>query len=271
MKKSKTQYNNLSDQDKQKIIQQLYVDQGKSFHDIAFEYDTYSNKIRRDAKKFGIKIRNKSEAQKNALQTGKHQHPTKGTNRSNETKEKIGLSVLHAWENMDDSQKLQRQKKARDNWDQLDENTKQDILRSANQAVRKTSKLGSKLEKSIYNSLIRDGYRVEFHKEQTLLNTKLQIDLFVPIMNLVIEIDGPSHFAPVWGEDSLSKNKKYDSKKEGLIFGKGWNLIRVIQTRDFSQARANIIYNRIVDILNQHSKDFDKGQQKFIIKDTDNG
>jgi hypothetical protein len=72
----------LSDQDKKDLILSLYSEQGKSFADIAVMYDTYANRIRRDAKKLNIKIRDKSEAQKNALKTGKHSHPTKGKERS---------------------------------------------------------------------------------------------------------------------------------------------------------------------------------------------
>ena len=68
-------------------------------------------------------------------------------------------------------------------------------------------------------------------------------------MNLAIEVDGPSHWAPVWGEDSLNRNKKYDSKKEGLILGKGWNLIRIIQTKDFSESRALLVYNELLSFI----------------------
>lgn len=268
MKKYNTSYNQLSEQDKKDLIIDLYCNSGKSFADIASLYDTYSNRIRRDAKKFNIKIRDKSEAQKNALQTGKHSHPTKGKERSEDTKQKIGLGVLNSWENLDSTEIENRKTKAKQNWDSLDPNVKQNMLQSANKAVRVTSRVGSKLEKYIHKKLLADGYKVEFHKEQTLVTTKLQIDLFVPTMNLAIEIDGPSHFAPVWGQDSLEKNQKYDSKKEGLILGKGWNLVRIIQTKDFSEARSLLIYKQLLDILKNNKSQLLSGQQKFIVKDS---
>lgn len=269
MKKYNKQYDHLSDQEKKHIIEDLYLTRGKSFGDIADTYDTYANRIRRDAKKFNIKIRNKSEAQKNALKTGKHSHPTKGSVRPDHIKEKIGLGVLGAWENLSKDELDQRKLKAKQNWEELDDNIKENILKAANSAVRATSKVGSKLEKYLHNKLIADNYKVEFHKEQTLVNTKLQIDLFVPTMNLAIEVDGPSHFAPVWGDDSLKRNQKYDSKKEGLILGKGWNLIRVIQTKDYSETRALMVYNKILDIIINKKQLLTSGQQKFIVKDTD--
>lgn len=268
MKKYNASYSQLSEQDKKDLIVKLYTQENKSFSDIAQDYNTYANRIRRDAKKFNIKIRNKSEAQKNALKTGKHVHPTKGSSRSEETKRKIGMAVLNSWENLDDIEIEKRRLKAKENWDNLDNDTKDNILKSANNAVRATSKTGSKLEKYLHKKLLSDGYRVDFHKEQTLVTTKLQIDLFLPTISLAIEVDGPSHFAPVWGEESLGRNKKYDSKKEGLILGRGWNLVRIIQTKDFSESRSLLIYHQLLDILKDKKAELINGQQKFIIKDT---
>lgn len=268
MKNYNKSYNELSDHIKKDLITELYCKKGQSFADIAIEYNTYANRIRRDAKKFNIKIRDKSEAQKNALKTGKHSHPTKGKERPEETKKKIGLGVLNSWENLDEIEIKQRKLKAKQNWENLDENTKQNILRSANEAVRVSSKTGSKLEKFLHKKLLADGYKVEFHKEQTLVNTRLQIDLFVSTMNLAIEVDGPSHFSPVWGEESLNRNKAYDSKKEGLILGRGWNLVRIVQAKDFSDSRALLIYNDLLNYIKNNAKELSTGQQKITIKDS---
>ena len=256
-------YNELSDKQKKDLLIQEYEKNKKSFQDIAATCDTYANKIRRDAIKYKIKIRDKSQAQKNALKTGKASHPTEGKERSETVKNKIGLSVMTSWENLDDQTLQQRKEKARQNWENLSDDTKENILREANIAVREASKSGSKLEKYLFNRLLKDGYRVDFHKEQSLLNTKLQIDLFLPTLNVAIEVDGPSHFKPVWGQDNLKRNKGYDNKKTGLILGKGLVLIRIKQTKDFSKARAETIYNA----LHQHIKDI---SNKFPDKDNRN-
>jgi very-short-patch-repair endonuclease len=270
MKQYNKLYKNLNDKEKLHILNELYIKEKKSFADIADIYQTYPNKVRRDAVSLKIQIRSKSEAQKNALTTGKHKHPTKGTTRSENTKNKIGMGVMTSWDNLSETQIEQRRQKARDNWENLSVDEKQNMLRLANNAVRETSKVGSKLEKYILSNLIKDGYKVEFHKEQTLLTTKLQIDLFVSSINTAIEIDGPSHFLPVWGDDALKRNVSYDNKKEGLIIGKGWNLIRVKQTKDFSKSRANIIYSNLVSILTklEASKGQNKTPETFNIQDT---
>lgn len=263
MRELHMQYSRLGDVDKKAIIEKLYLSENKSFEDIAKQCHTYANKVRRDAIKFKIKIRNKSEAQKNALASGKHEHPTKGKKRSEKTKSKIGYSVLDSWKNLSDVDLEQRKSRARKTWESKSEDEKQEILGLANKAVREASKNGSKLEKFLLENLITNGYKVDFHKEQTLVNTKLQIDLFLPTINTAIEVDGPSHFLPVWGEDVLTKNKRYDNKKEGLIIGKGWNLIRIKQNRDFSKTRSLIIYSALLSAL--ESIKSNKNQRTSII------
>lgn len=254
----KKNYEHMTDIEKQNLIHKKYIVEKKSFIDIADEYDTYPNKIRRDAKKFNISIRSKKDAQKNALQTGKHKHPTKGLKRSEETKTKIGLSVMNVWDTMDKETKDIRRQKAKNQWDSLSEDEKQNLISLANEAVRSASKEGSKLEKFILEYLLKNNYKVDFHKEHILSNTKLQLDLFLPKQNIVIEVDGPSHFEPVWGQEALERNKKYDNKKNGLIIGKGLRLIRIKQSKDFSKARASIICDLLLDkiqlMINDNTK-----------------
>jgi very-short-patch-repair endonuclease len=247
-------YNDLSNEAKAEIINKLYWEDNLSFKDIADKLHTYANKILRDANKFGIKKKNKSQAQKNALKTGRIQHPTKGKVRTEEEKTSIGLGVMKSWDNMNKETLKQKKIIFQQLWSQKSKEEKNDMLKKANTAVRKTSKVGSKLEHFILNYLINIGFKTEFHKEQILVNTKLQIDIFLPTLNIAIEIDGPSHFSPVWGEDALVKNMSYDKKKTGLILGKGYKLIRIKQTKDFSKARALVICDKLknaIELLNQ--------------------
>ena len=261
-------YTELSDNQKHKLLFEEYEQNNKSFQDIAKAYGTYANKIRRDALKFKINIRDKSQAQKNALTTGKASHPTEGKTRTENIKNKIGLSVMKSWEDLDESELQKRKDTARQNWETLSDDAKSQILKKANDAVRVASKTGSRLEKSLLDNLLKDGYKVDFHKEQMLANTKLQIDLFLPTLNVAIEVDGLSHFEPVWGEETLKKNKGYDNKKTGLILGKGLVLIRVKQLRDFSTSRASLLYDKLKNILSDIQTKFpDKDNRNLEIED----
>jgi very-short-patch-repair endonuclease len=257
-------YNDLSDQKKQDLIIEEYINNNNSLQNIAHKYNTYANKIRRDAIKFGIALRDKSEAQKNALNTGVHKHPTKGTTRPDDIKTKIGVSLVHSWEQLSDNELENRKNTAKKNWEKKSKNDKENMLTKANKAVRQASKDGSKLEKFISQCLIKDNHKIEFHKEQLLANTKLQIDIFLPTMNVAIEVDGPSHFAPVWGDDVLNRNISYDNKKTGLIIGKGLVLIRIKQTKDFSKSRALLIYQELKTILDNIQIKFPPINQRTI-------
>lgn len=257
-------YLKMNDIEKYNILNELYHQQNKSFQQIAESLGTYANKVRRDAKKLNIKIRDKSQAQKNALQTGVHKHPTKGQNRDDSTKNKIGLAIINKWDSMSDSELAHRKKTAKQQWNKLSDDQKSLMSQSANKAVRETSKSGSKLEKFILKELLKIGYKVDFHKEQLLSNTKLQIDLFIPSINVAIEVDGPSHFLPVWGQDALDRNIRYDNKKTGLILGKGCVLIRIKQTHDFSNTRALLIFDKLQKLLEEIKVTFPKIDNRTI-------
>lgn len=244
-------YKDMSDAEKCDTIRILYCKEHLSFQEIAKKYNTYANKILRDAKRFNIPIKTKSEAQKNALVTGKTKHPTQGKSRSENEKLKIGMGVMKSWDNMDENKILSKKKKHQKLWEQKSDDEKANMLHKANLAVRNSSKVGSKLEHYILQFLIDSGIKTEFHKEQVLANTKLQIDIFLSTMNIAIEVDGPSHFQPVWGEDVLQKNISYDKKKTGLLIGKGFKLIRIKQTRDFSKSRARLICDHIIKAIDK--------------------
>ena len=258
-------YKDLNDNQKNTIIKKLYEVDNKSFQDIALLLDTYPNKIRRDAIKYKINIKNKSAAQKNALSSGKHSHPTKGTSRPETTKRKIGRGVLKSWDSLSEDELNSRKLTAKTNWDNLSIDDKAVMKQKANVAVRKSSKVGSKLEHFILEQLLASGYKVNFHQEHSLSNTRLQIDLLIPSLNVAIEVDGPSHFLPVWGEDALKKNISYDEKKAGLLLGKGLVLIRIKQTKDFSRSRGEKIYNELAPLLKDIENNFPSIDNRLLI------
>ena len=253
MKHLKNSYNKLSEKEKIHIINLHYIKEEKSFDQISEMYNTYPNKLRRDAKKFNIPVRSRSQAQKNALKSGRTNHPTKGTTRSEETKQKIGMSVLQNWQNMDEKQLKQIKKKQKQIWESKSEEEKTNLKQAANNAIRESSKAGSKLEKFLLSGLIDNNIDTKFHYEQTLVNTRLQIDLYIPSINLAIEVDGPSHFDPVWGQETLQKTKTYDDKKQGLIIGKGMKLVRIRQKMDFSMSRSRLILDKLLFLVDKIS------------------
>ncbi len=93
--------------------------ENKSTYEIAKDLGTYPNKIRRILIKNGEEVRDKSKAQKVALETGRHKHPTKGKIRTDEEKIKISDGMALHWENMDDEEKERRSSQAKKQWEEM--------------------------------------------------------------------------------------------------------------------------------------------------------
>ena len=60
-----------------------------------------------------------------------------------------------------------------------------------------------------------------------LIEGKFEIDLLLPELNTIIEVDGPQHFLPLFGEDKLANTIKMDIIKNGLLISKGFCVIRI--------------------------------------------
>jgi len=132
-------------------------------------------------------------------------------------------------------------------------------------AIQVAGKEGSKLEKFLKIELTKLGHTVEIHKKNLIPNQNLEIDMFFPKLKAIIEIDGPSHFVPIWGEEKLQKQIKADSQKTGLILNKGYAIIRVKNMSDsLSLADKEELKNNIAKILGEIEKKFPAKSKRYI-------
>lgn len=213
-------------------VVKMYVDENKSTYEIAEKLNTYPNKIRRILIKNGVDLKNKSEAQRNAIKQGSAKHPTVGKKRTKIEKLKISSGLKKYWDNMDDDAYEEKINQAKKRWLSLPETEKTKMLDAAIKAIQVAGKEGSKLEKFLYQEITNEGYAVEFHKKYLIQNENLEIDMFLPDLKTIIEVDGPSHFLPIWGEEKLQKQIKADINKNGLILSKGFIIIRIKNLSD---------------------------------------
>jgi hypothetical protein len=246
--------------DKEYIYQEYIVKQ-RSFQDIAVENKTYPNAVRRQAIKLGIPIRSREEAQSIALSSGRATHPTAGKKRTDEDKAKIGQTMFNNWQNISDEERQKRSDFAKQQWNNMSIEDKTALQHAAGNAIRKSSKEGSKLEKFLLKHLTNLRYVVEYHKEKLLANNKLQIDLFLPALMIAIEIDGPSHFLPIWGEANLLRNKRSDAIKVGLLLSIGCVIIRI------KQLAKNLSTQIMKNIATEIIKHIEQVKVKFPDKD----
>lgn len=237
--------------DDSKIVQ-MYVDHHKSTYEIAELCSTYPNKIRRILVKNGVALKTKSEAQKNAIDNGTANHPTSGKKRTDGEKLKISSGLKKYWDNMSEELYEARIKQAQARWKNMSDVEKDNMLSAAIKAIQLAGKEGSKLEKFLQVELSNAGYRAEYHKKGLIVNENLEIDMYIPALKTIIEVDGPSHFLPIWGEEKLQKQIKADFHKTGLILNKGMVIIRIKNLSD-SVCLASKEKLRL-DILKQLSK-----------------
>jgi very-short-patch-repair endonuclease len=209
------------------IVVDKYFKEFKSIATIAKEHSTYPNDIRRMLLKGGFSLRDKSQAQKMSLATGQHEHPTKGKERSDEVKLKISKGLAANWDNISDDEKARRANISKENWHNMSVSEREAFRTAASKAILKAAKEGSKIEKIILTYLTDKGFRPLFHHEMMLPNERMQIDIFLPEMATAIEIDGPTHFMPIWGEDKLQKQISADNEKNGLLLSAGFSIVRV--------------------------------------------
>lgn len=225
-------------------------DSGMSLALIAKQKNTYVNKILRILEKNGKKRRTRNEAQKLALEKGIAIHPTQGTKRSNETKKKISEKSSSRWKEKTPDERKDFVAKAKKRWEDMDEDKRKEILLKANEAIRDSAKNGSKLEKYIFIGLQNVGYNATVHYEWMYGNNKTHIDIFIPDRGFAIEIDGPSHFNSIWGDDELMRTIACDNNKRGLILDGGLSFIRVKQfSKHISQKIQRDTLDSILKIL----------------------
>jgi len=147
----------MKDLDKQVI--KLYNEDNFSTYEIAKQLETYPNKIRRILIKHGYELKDKSAAQKAALESGRSSHPTAGTKRTKEQRVMISKGLSSYWEKLSNSERNKRIKQAKDNWQSM----------SAEQKEKMRSKVLQLLESQQKKVL---NLRKNFNKESATLGFK---------------------------------------------------------------------------------------------------
>ena len=235
-----------------------------STYSIAKELGTYPKKIERILKKNGITLRTRSQAQANAIKTGRSKHPTKGEKRSEEDKNKISRGKELSWKNTSEEDKKKFSQGAKDRWDKIPADKKKEMMEKAGRALRIASIEGSKAEKFLQKKLNEIGYDVILHKKD-LVEGNFEIDLFLPELNTIIEIDGPQHFLPVFGEKKLQEVIKFDSIKNGLLVSKGFCVVRVrYLCKNMSRAVERRLWDLVSDQVGKIKDKFPPKNKRFI-------
>tara|TARA_Y100000996_G_scaffold413631_1_gene402312 strand:- start:214 stop:978 length:765 start_codon:yes stop_codon:yes gene_type:complete len=246
-----------------KKVVQMYNDENKSTYEIAKVLKTYPNKIRRTLIKNGYTLKDKSEAQKTALAEGRSSHPTKGRKRSRQEKIKISSSLVDYWNDMTEKEKKRRSKIAKNNWKKMSAEQKETMRSKGIAAIQLAATNGSKLEQFMQSKLHEAGFSVKMH--QVIIPAEnLEIDLYIPELKTIIEVDGPSHFYPIWGDEKLQKQINADLRKSGTLLSKGYVVIRVKSLGQESLAKREGLAEVVTEHLNSIKSKFPPRSKRFI-------
>lgn len=236
---------------KERLIN-AYTFEKKSVPIIARELGTNDTKVRRALAFLGVQIRTYAEAQKIALDSGAAMHPTKGKKLSAETIHNISVSRSKAWTDLPEADKEKFRSIKRDQWDNMSPSAKAELQRAAHAAIRESATSGSKTERYVSEALETEGYGVIVHARNLIQSQTLEVDMFIPELKTAIEIDGPSHFIPVWGAEKLNKQQSADTTKQGLLLANGYVMIRVRQLdKSMSVKRMKDIFDLVLAELRQ--------------------
>jgi very-short-patch-repair endonuclease len=240
--------------------------EGCSSYEIAEALGTYSNKILRSLRFLGEESRSSSEAQTLALKRGRSKLPVeKGSKHSEAHKLAQSEGRARAWDNISDEERERLSQLSKNQWAAMSDEDKFELRSLAAQAVREASKEGSKAERYVRDELRSLGWDVRFHERNLLPDNKLEVDLFIADIKTAIEIDGPSHFLPIWGEERLQRHQTSDAKKAGLLINEGYVLVRVKQiTKSLSKKRLRDVLSSIVEVLNGIKEEFPTKDNRII-------
>ena len=113
--------------------------------------------------------------------------------------------------------------------------------------------------------MTQNGHNVIFHKEGLVRNQSLEVDLFLPNAKIAIEVDGPAHFLPIWGEENLQKRVKSDAIKSGLLLSSGFVVVRIKHiTKNLSQKKQRDLLLEILSIVESVDEKFPNKHDRFI-------
>ena len=249
-------------------IKKMYED-GMSTHQIGEKFNMKAGSVCYRLKKMGVILRDKSSAQKTSLATGISKHPTKGRKRTIAEKLAISEGSAKFWENLPEAERKKKQeelvKRGKNIWKNMTEEQKENLRKASIEGIRKSSVEGSIIERTLYSYLISENINAEFHVKNLIPDPDLEVDIWIPKLKIVVEIDGPGHFFPLWGEETLKKVQEADQRKNGLILSHGLVMLRIQNKKtQLSQKNIRDICKEAVRLIKNVALEFPPPGQRLL-------
>lgn len=227
-------------------VLELYFNQQLSLRLVADKLGTYPNKVRRFLVENGYELRDKATSQNIALDVGRSEHPTKGKKRSKKTKRKIGRAIERVWEERPPELKAALAEKSKERWHERTEQQAEEFRKKAADGVRRAGVYGTKLEQFLLARFRKHNFEPQYQREDLVFSERMRVDIFLSRDKIALEIDGPTHFTPIWGEEYLQQKIASDNKKNGLLLYCGFHVIRArIRRKTTNKTYRELVWTKI--------------------------
>jgi very-short-patch-repair endonuclease len=231
------------------VLRDLYEKQGLSLRKIADKLGRPLSTITNYMKKYGISRRTKSEAQSSYLSN--NEHPMQGRVHSQETKQKISSSLGEFWDSLSEAERQEYRTLMgsgwRNKWESMSDGQRASEILKLNNASRAKQGKGSRFENFVAEQLRKRGFTVEERTHSYMPSARFEVDIALAKEKIMIEIDGPTHFINIYGQESFEKQQVKDRKKNRYLTNAGFHVLRV---RDNNGPLSQIRIDRIVETIN---------------------
>ncbi len=107
----------------------------------------------------------------------------------------------------------------------------------------------SKLEKYLENQIKLTYPNLNIiYNDRTMLSG-LELDIYFPDLKLAIELNGPLHYEPIYGQDHLNHIQSKDQRKFQICFEHNIELCIIDNLRNFSTKFGETIFSQLKQII----------------------
>lgn len=91
----------------------------------------------------------------------------------------------------------------------------------------------------------------------------LELDFYIPSLQLAIEINGPAHFKSIYGDESLIRTQRHDLIKQKWCTKNGIRLLTVTDLLNYNIDNSSEIFEKYIDpIIDDLTEYYKKSSQK---------